>query len=179
MGSQLWQVGLPCIRWDLLLRLMDSWVVAFRLSSWQHSGLVAPLHGIFIPWPGIQSASPALNGKLLTTGPHGKSPPLLLLQGLSWQEKRQVILRTLHFGYCCCERKVKVLVAQWSPTLCDHMDRSLPGSPVHGILQARILEWVAIPFFRGSSRPSDRTHIYLIVGRFFTFWATNTNNYIN
>ena len=36
-------------------------------------------------------------------------------------------------------------------TLCDPMDRSSPGSPVHGILQARILEWVAMPSFRGSS----------------------------
>ena len=42
---------------------------------------------------------------------------------------------------------------------CDPMDRSLPGSPVHGILQARTLEWVVIPFSRGSSRPRDQTHI--------------------
>ena len=41
--------------------------------------------------------------------------------------------------------------------LCDPMDRSPPGSSVHGILQARILEWVGIPFSRGSSQPSDRT----------------------
>ena len=47
--------------------------------------------------------------------------------------------------------KVKVSVAQWYPTLCDPMDCSPQGSSVHGILQARILEWVAIPFSRGSS----------------------------
>ena len=46
---------------------------------------------------------------------------------------------------------VKVLVAQSCPTLCDPMDWGLPGSSVHGILQERILEWVAIPFSRGSS----------------------------
>ena len=46
---------------------------------------------------------------------------------------------------------VKVLVAQSCPTLCDLMDYSLPGSSVHGILQARVLEWVAISFCRGSS----------------------------
>ena len=51
--------------------------------------------------------------------------------------------------------KVKVLVAQSCPTLCDPMDSSLPGSPVHGILQARILEWGAIPFSRGSSQFRD------------------------
>ena len=53
------------------------------------------------------------------------------------------------------------------------MDGSLPGSSVQGILQARILEWVAIPFSRGSSWPMDWTRVSCIVGRFFTvFWAT-------
>ena len=47
--------------------------------------------------------------------------------------------------------KVKVLVAQLCLTLCDPMDHSLSSSSVHGILQARILEWVSIPFSRGSS----------------------------
>jgi len=51
--------------------------------------------------------------------------------------------------------EMKVLVAQSCPTLCDPMDCSLPGSSVHGILQARILEWVAIPFSRGSSQSKD------------------------
>ena len=50
---------------------------------------------------------------------------------------------------------VCVLVAQLCPTLCDPMDCSLPGSSVHGILQARILEWVANSFSRGSSPPMD------------------------
>ena len=60
-------------------------------------------------------------------------------------------------------------------TLCDPMDCSLLGSSVHGILQARILEWVAIPFSRGSSRPRDWTHlsnVSCITGRFFTTGAT-------
>ena len=47
---------------------------------------------------------------------------------------------------------------QSCPTLYDPVDRSLPGSSAHGILQARILEWVAMPSSRGSSPPSDRTH---------------------
>ena len=51
------------------------------------------------------------------------------------------------------------------------MDCSLPGSSVHGILQARILEWVAISFSRGSSWPRDRTPVSCIAGRFFTIWA--------
>ena len=49
--------------------------------------------------------------------------------------------------------KVKVLVTQLYLALCDHMDCSPPDSFVHGILQARILEWITIPFSRGSSRP--------------------------
>ena len=63
-------------------------------------------------------------------------------------------------------------VAQWYPTLCDPMDCSLSGSSVHGILQARILEWVAIPFSKGSSWPKDQTQVSCIAGRLFTIWTT-------
>ena len=63
-------------------------------------------------------------------------------------------------------------VAQSCPTLCDPVDCSLPGSPVHGILQASILEWVAISFSRGFSRPRDWTQISCIAGRCFNLWAT-------
>ena len=63
-------------------------------------------------------------------------------------------------------------VAQSCPTLCDPVDCSLPGSSVHGIFQARILEWVAISFSRGSSRPRDRTLVSCTAGRRFTVWAT-------
>ena len=52
------------------------------------------------------------------------------------------------------------------------MDYNSPGSSVHGIIQARVLEWVAIPFSRGSSQPRDRTRVSCIAGKFFTLWAT-------
>ena len=52
------------------------------------------------------------------------------------------------------------------------MDYSLPGSSVHGIFQARVLEWVAISFSRGSYWPRDRTWVSCIAGRRFTIWAT-------
>ena len=68
--------------------------------------------------------------------------------------------------------KVKVLDTQSCPTLCDPMDCSPPGSSTHGFLHARILEWVAIPFSRGSSWPRDRTWVSCTAGRFFTIWAT-------
>ena len=58
---------------------------------------------------------------------------------------------------------VKVKVAQSGPTLCDPMDYT-----VHGILQARILEWVAFPFSRGSFQAKDQTHVSRIAGGFFT-----------
>ena len=54
------------------------------------------------------------------------------------------------------------------PTLCDPMDCSPPGSSVHGILQARMLEWVAIPFSRGSFQPRDQTQISCIADGYFT-----------
>ena len=65
-----------------------------------------------------------------------------------------------------------VKVAQSCPTLCDPMGYSPPGSSVHGILQTRILEWVAISFPRASSWPRDGTPVSCIVGIFFTIWAT-------
>ena len=63
-------------------------------------------------------------------------------------------------------------VTQSCPTFCDPMDYSLPGSSVHGIFQARVLEWVAISFSRGYSQPRDWTQVSRIAGRRFTIWAT-------
>ena len=57
-------------------------------------------------------------------------------------------------------------------TLCEPIDGSPPGSPVPGILQARVLEWVAISFSRGSSQLRDRTQVSPMAGRRFTIWAT-------
>ena len=64
-----------------------------------------------------------------------------------------------------------VSVTQLCQTLCNHMDCSPSGSSVHGILQARTLEWVAIPFSRGSSQPRDWNWLSCIAGRFFTIWV--------
>ena len=77
------------------------------------------------------------------------------------------ILESKDFG----GKKVKVKAAQLCSTLCNPMD-----CVVHGILQARILEWVAFPFLRGSSQPRDQTQVSHIVARFFTSWATSTNS---
>ena len=63
-------------------------------------------------------------------------------------------------------------VAQSCLTLCDPMDCYLLGSSIHGIFQARVLEWVAISFSRGSSQPRDLTQVSCIAGRCFTVWVT-------
>ena len=73
-------------------------------------------------------------------------------------------------------KKVKVSVPPFCPALCNPEDCSLPGFSVHRILQAGILEWAAISFSRGSSRPRDRTHVSCIscIGRlFFVFLTTS------
>ena len=62
--------------------------------------------------------------------------------------------------------------AQLCLTLCNPMNCSLPGSYIHGIVQARILEWVAISFSRRSSQPRNRTQVPHIAGRLLTVWAT-------
>ena len=67
------------------------------------------------------------------------------------------------FVYPLIVNEVKVKVAQFCLTLCNPIDYI-----VHGILQARILEWVAFPFSRGSSQPRDRTQVSRIAGSFFT-----------
>ena len=67
-------------------------------------------------------------------------------------------------GTCHLPPKGKILVAQSCPTLCDPMDYSPPGSSVHEILQTRILEWVAISFSGGCSRPKDQTWVSCIAG---------------
>ena len=89
--------------------------------------------------------------------------------------------QVMHMFICICwvlraSRVVlvvkKVLIAQLCPSLCDRMDYRLPGSSVHEILQARILEWVAMPSSRWSSRPGDRTQVSCIADRLFTVRST-------
>ena len=82
----------------------------------------------------------------------------------SFQFQRKSVLKNVQILYS--------EVAQSCPTLCNPMDCSLPGSSLLGILQARILEWVAISFSRGTSWLRDRTHASRIAGRRFNVWAT-------
>ena len=96
---------------------------------------------------------------------HG-SPSALLLNLFSifslsnWSQSHHG-LSSQYSGSCSCEVKV----AQLCPTLCISMNYT-----VHGILQARILEWIAFPFSRGSFRPRNRTGVSCVAGGFFTSW---------
>ena len=77
----------------------------------------------------------------------------------SWKRRNSILAEWKWKCYSCL-------------TLCVPMDRSLSGSSLHGILQAIILEWVAISFSRGSSQPRDQTQVSHIAGRCFNLWAT-------
>ena len=133
------------------------------------------------PWtspPGssVHGDSP---GKNTRVGCHSLLQGIFLTQGSnsSLLHCRQVLCCLSHQGSPIDherkkERKKESEVAQSCLTLCDPVNCSPPSSSVHGILQARVLEWVAIPFARGSSRPRDRTRVSLVAGRRLALWAT-------
>ena len=86
-----------------------------------------------------------------------------------------ISLTTLLYHIFILSLKIKQVCAeslQLCLTLCNPIDCSPPVYSVHGILQARILEWVAIPFSMGTSQPRDETLVSCIAGRLFTIWAT-------
>ena len=87
-------------------------------------------------------------------------PPPLLLFKWDWVHKESMP--------CCPVWGTEVLVAQSWPAFCDSVDCSPPGSSVHGILQSRMLGWIAISSSRGSSQPMDQTQVPCMAGRFFT-----------
>ena len=87
----------------------------------------------------------------------------LLISSFSWPANviQALFIYYLLVGLSASSlESVKVLVAQFCLTLYNPIDCSLPGSSIYGILQARILEWIAIPFSRGSSQPRDQTWVY-------------------
>ena len=82
----------------------------------------------------------------------------------------------MHMCVCVCvcvcvHVCIQAKLLQFCLTFCDPMDCTLPGSSVHGILQARILQWVAMPCSRGSFRPRDQTHISCVscIGRWVLY----------
>ena len=100
-------------------------------------------------------------------------------RGSSWPKDRTWVSRTTGrcFTLWATREAQESEVTQSCLTLCDPMDCSLAGFSVHGTFQARILEWVAISFSRGSSRPRDRTWVSRLLGSRFTLWATREANF--
>ena len=93
---------------------------------------------------------------------------VLPMKGQKWWRERFLLLAPEFFPLRYM--RMRVLVSQLCLTLCDPMECSPPGFSVHGILQASIPQWVAIPFSKGSSWPWDWTWVCLIAGRSFTIW---------
>ena len=135
-------------------------------------GHQTPLKFRFPSWVSNLHAPFTLDGWLYLHSSQKKAKPTTKLSPFSELIKSyrfislSLLTTTLHLF------KVKVLVTRSCPTLCNPMDCSPPGSSVHGVLQARILEWVAIPFSRGPSRPRDQSWVSHISGKFVTVWTT-------
>ena len=97
--------------------------------------------------------------------PHRQQPTRLLCP---WDSPGKNTGVGCHFLLQCMKVKSESEVAQSCPSPSDPMDCSPPGSSVHGIFQASVLEWVVMPSSSGSSQPRDRTHVSCMAGRFFT-----------
>ena len=111
------------------------------------SGLPFPFPG-YLPNPGIEAASRAMQADSLPLSHWGS--PVELVPNLEQ--------RCSYFKYSLIKKESEV--AQSCLTLCDPMDCILPGFSIHGIFQARVLEWVAVSLSRGSSRSRDWTQVY-------------------
>ena len=140
-----------------------------RLALFQYhltgSGQVWPMGGGSFLTPTIRMVKSVVQGNGLVVKSNGFT--------VYWFESFNVImLITISKHTWMHTSEMKVLVAQLCPTLCNPMDCSLLGSSVYGISQARILEWVAIPFSRGSSQLWNWTCVSCTAGGLFPIWAT-------
>ena len=157
--ARLWEL------WNLLILSSQKCLSSFYSESERHSVVSDCLwpHGIFSPWNSPDQNTGVgrfflLQGIFPTQGSNPGLPHC-----------RRILYQLSHKGSPRILEWVKLSeVAQLCPTLCDPMDCSLPGSAVHGIFQAIVLEWIAISFSRGSFRPRDRTWVSRIIDRRLT-----------
>ena len=153
-------------------RLLKLWCMgsgAHGLSSCDARVLVAEC-GILVPLTRDQTRAPCIGSVESYPLDHQGSPTRLLLEEIFVSYSL-----TVPPSFCLSPAGRKKgnsfslsEVTQSCPTLWDPMDCSLPGSSVHGIFQAIVLEWMAMSFSRGSSQPRDRTRVSCIVDRHFT-----------
>ena len=133
-------------------------------ANWQNSAVVTDWkRSVFIPIPKKGKVKEYSNYGTIVLISHTSKVMLKILQA-KLQQFRNHELPDVQAGF---RKGRESEVAQLSPTLCDPMDCSPPGSSIHGILQARVLEWVAISFSRGSSQPMDRTPVSHTADRCF------------
>ena len=142
--------GMTRMRWlDGITDVMDMSLSGFRESVMDREAWHAAVHGIPESWTWLSDWTELKN-------------QMTLLQPWVWKYGREEELQS---------RACMAQLLQSCLTLCDSVDCSPPSSSAHGIVPARILEWVAMPFSRGSSPSRDRTWvscIFLFAGRFFT-----------
>ena len=138
------------------------------------------------PDPGIELRSPPLQADYLPSKPPGKLNvkyynvymSILMYNPTTKNYSHYPLVQTKHLCWSTVNNIHSLNSMKWSqvaqpcPTFCNTMDCSLPGFSIHGIFQARELEWVAISFSRGSSWSRDRTPVSHIAGRRFTLWTT-------
>ena len=165
----------------LILPSMSFLCFPFNKTKAQRSFKVVPLISFqtrywfqsLFPWPVFCSPPSASVGskpwQFLEVGADLKVAPT---QG----EQGETVKRHWCSLVCC---RCFCSVAKFCPTLCDPVNYSVPGSSVHGIFQARILEWVAVSFSRGSSWLRDQAQVSCTTGRFFTVWITRKLEKIN
>ena len=131
---------------------------------------------------GGQSTKSTKSNAILTWKPSQTHPEIMFNLGNPWPVKSNNINYNKCQSHLHLEISIllslqllwwkKALVAQYCPTHCDSIVCSPPDSSSHGTLQARILEWEAISFSRGSSQPRVLTWVSFIAGGFFAIWAT-------
>ena len=153
------------ISWNSLIkRYLINCLVSWNIVYTQRQNTYTP-HLFWIPFP-FRSPKRAKQRSLCCMAGSHQLPIMCVCLCVSVSVTVQEVL-TSYLWYVC----VSVSVTQSCLTLCDRMDCSPPGSSVHGILQARMLECVAMPFSRGSTWPRDWTQASFIAGRWFTSWA--------
>ena len=135
----------------------------------QHSKIIYIIHHIkYIKKNYLLGVALAILGELHLKHSNGNTNNMVgqryLL--LSWTSFEKVILKWILLFSCVCS------VTKSRLTLCKTMDCGLPGSSIYGISQARVLEWVAISFSRGSSQPRNRTSISCTGRQILYHWAT-------